>query len=179
MILWSINQIPAHPASLNLESMGKGLLSSISKHSGYTVESIIGHIELSKVGKCVFTAGQIEMFISTSCHRCGAEVSIEISGQLSLNYLEANVLPEHSYETVIGEQGMYEQALTVDELDIGWLSGNELDCGAVISEWLLLKIDPVVHCGLANVIRLHSGDCGTDLSTEPTNTYMPFANLDL
>ena len=179
MILWSVHQIPSQPVSLKLGSMGQGLLSSIERHSGYHVERIQGHLELSKVGKCVFTTGQIELVVSSNCHRCGTEITIHIDDTLSLNYLEANVLPEHSYETVLSDEGILEQALTVDELDIGWLSSNELDCGAVISEWLLLTLEPVLHCEQPSVKRLHSGECGTALDSEPTNTYMPFANLNL
>lgn len=114
-----------------------------------------GFMRVRKIGPGVHVTGTVKASVEKSCDRCLAAVRLTTSGDLDLYYEK----PVPSSE--------FKSNLQAQDLDVGFIEGDELDLGAVLSEFLALESPACVRCGDPGVTRLEQGECTLAAEPEP------------
>lgn len=112
------------------------------------VDRLAGHLRVVRLGPGVQVEGPVEVVARRRCDRCLAELRYYLDGTLSLFFDRYPDLPELEID------------LLPDELDVGFLEGDELDLSAVLSEYITLEAPSRLFCGDRATQRVEPGVCG-------------------
>ncbi len=144
---------------IHIEQLGQDSLAvPLSLDTGWAVASLEqafegqvaalqGVLELGVVGPGILVRGQARAVLLRSCDRCLAAVRNSLGGAVDLFFDPSR--PE-------GDESV---CLLPDELDVGFIDGEELDLAAVVAEFFLLESPSRLRCGDAGVARAEPGEC--------------------
>jgi uncharacterized metal-binding protein YceD (DUF177 family) len=106
-----------------------------------------GHLLVRRVGPGVHVGGEARARVLRECDRCLAPIRLSFGGDVDL-YYDAGPVP-----------GQERSGLSAEDLDTGFLEGEEVDLSEVLTEFLALEVPPRVCCGDPGVERLDEGAC--------------------
>lgn len=118
----------------------------------------------------ILVTGELRSEHAATCSRCLADLVVELSGELDLEYAP---LSEQVVEA--------DRELEEEELDLGWFDGDSLDLAQVLCEQLSLWLPARILCGDEGVRRVTEGPCTLPEQDEGPGPgrHRPFANLSL
>ena len=104
-----------------------------------------------------------------ACDRCAQDIRLTLSGDLDLFYTQP-----------AGHEGVNEGSLKADELGVGWLDGEGLELGDVLSEQFTLLLPDRVRCVDEGVEPIQTGQtCSLPVMEGESFSTSPFAKLEI
>ncbi len=96
---------------------------------------IVANLSLEKIKKEVIVSGEVEFFPLLICNRCLAEFNKDLKILVNINY--------HSFKNLsIAEKVQ----LKSDELESGFLEGDEIDLSQLVKEQAILNLPMKILC---------------------------------
>lgn len=150
-----LDEIPESGLSLDVEDEGRALNEIAGGNLDFSFMSPVkAHLEISKQGRSFFISGDIKATLRLNCSRCTREFDYQFATDFS-SYYE---------RTVDGEK---EKELRGADLDVNFISGDELDTAELLLGQIALELPMQPLCtpeckGLCPRCGadLNLGDCG-------------------
>lgn len=165
----SADDIPARGRPVKVDLDTPWLASAAKLALETDPESLSMSLMVTKDDDRVVVSGEGSLVLAATCDRCLADLTLTLSGPVSLRYAPAD--PNDTADRDLDE----------DDLDEGWFDGRLLDMTDVVSEQLMLWMPDRILCDSPGVGRRTSGTCGQiDYDPGPeVKRASPFAGLKL
>lgn len=132
----AIRDIPAMGLNLHVEENGDGLQAAAGKVDFRILSPVSADLTLLKTDREVFIRGVLTSSVKLQCARCLKEFEHKISSRI-----------ENIYVLTSGkEKKEREHELTSEDINVNYLTGNEIDINALLLEQLSLDIPMQLVC---------------------------------